>query len=218
MQRELCDGTQGKALILYGPLRSGKSSICKNFLERLIQSPFWGVLFTLQNAIEQSEETIFKQLAEKISKEFGEQLWQPAPDWENFNEPDPQVHFRRILENCFAQLPGARLVLVLDEFGGAIESYQKHILKYRFFTYWKELISDFPQLSLILVLPMSSHSLLTSKNFANVFSFAQHLPVSFLDTNSAQQLLAIRLLEQFINIHSSTLALTLKLTGGILTT
>ena len=33
MQRELCEGEQGKALILYGPRRSGKSSIIKNFLE-----------------------------------------------------------------------------------------------------------------------------------------------------------------------------------------
>lgn len=214
MQRELCDSKNGKALILYGPLRSGKSSICRNFLDRYIQPPSWGVLFSLQNAIGQTEATILQQLAEKISSDFSEKLWLPGPDWQDYQNPDPEIRFRHLLEDCFSQAPDARLVLVLDEFGGALESYQKHILEYRFFTYWKELIAEFSQLSLVVVLPMSSHSLLTSKDFVNVFSFAQQLPISFLDNDSAQQLLVDPLREQSIEIHASTLALALKLTGG----
>ena len=214
MQRELCDSKNGKALILYGPLRSGKSSICKNFLDRYVQPSSWGILFSLQNATEQTEETILQQLAAKLSREFSEQLWLPGPDWQDYHDTDPEICFRRLLEDCFSQTPDTRLVIVLDEFGGALESYQKHILEYRFFTYWKELIAEFSQLSLVVVLPMSSHSLLTSKDFVNVFSFAQQLPISFLDNNSAQQLLVDPLREQSIEIHASTLALVLKLTGG----
>src|SRR6266571_5657690 len=78
----------------------------------------------------------------------------------------------------------------------------------------KQLISEMPQLSLVVVLPTSSHKLLTSKKFVNLFSFAQHLPISFLDTESAKQLLVDPLRDQSIEIHPNTVALALKLTGG----
>ncbi len=214
MQRELCDSKQGKALILYGPRRSGKSSMCKNFLERQVRPPFWSVLFSLQNAVQQNEDTILMQLAEKVSEQFSRQLEQSAPGWHEYSDPDPQARFRRFLQNCITQVPGARLVLALDEFGGVIESYEQHILEYRFFTYWKDLMNDIPQLSLIFALPTSSHNRLTSKKFVNVFSFAQPLPIAFLDTKSAEQLLVDPLREQNIEIHPNTVALALKLTGG----
>nr|MBA2678516.1 TGS domain-containing protein [Ktedonobacteraceae bacterium] len=69
MERELCAGEQGKALMLYGPRRSGKSSICKNFIEHEVKPPFWGVFFSLQAALEQNEEALFSQLANEISRE-----------------------------------------------------------------------------------------------------------------------------------------------------
>lgn len=214
MRRELCEGEQGKALILMGPRRSGKSSICKNFLERQVRAPFWGTLFSLQSAMRQNEETVLTQLAEKVGRDFHEQLNLPAPGWQDFSESDPLQRFRSFLEVCTNRVPGTRLVLALDEFGGAFASYEEGILDFRFFTYWKELMSDLPQLSLIIVLPTSSHQLLTSGKFVNVFSFAQHLSISFLDIESAKQLLVDPLREQSIEIHPSSVALALKLTGS----
>jgi (p)ppGpp synthase/HD superfamily hydrolase len=214
MQRELCDGQQGKALILYGPRRSGKSSICKNFLERQVHPPFWGVLFSLQNFTQQTEEVILMQLAEKICEEFSEQLQQSAPDWQHYSDGDSQARFKRVVQGCITQIPGTRLVLALDEFGGAIESYEKKILEHRFFTYWKDLIGEIPQLSLILALPTSAHNLLNSKRFGNIFSFAEPLPVIFLDTKSAEQLLVDPLHDQNVEIYPNTVALAIKLTGG----
>ncbi len=214
MQRELCDGQQGKALIIYGPRRSGKSSICKNFLEQQVHPPYWSTLFSLQNAVQQNEETILLQLAGKVHEQFAKQLHQSVSGWEEYNDPDPQLRFRRFLQNCIAQVPDSRLILALDEFGGVIESFEQKVLEYRFFTYWKELMSTIPQLSLILALPTSSHSTLTSRKFVNVFSFAQPLPLTFLDTKSAQHLLVDPLREQNIGIHPNTLALALRISGG----
>ncbi|HCF84113.1 MAG TPA: hypothetical protein DEV72_02800 [Ktedonobacter sp.] len=214
MHRELCDGQQGKALIIYGPRRSGKSSICKNFLEGQVRPPYWSTLFSLQNAVQQNEETILMQLAEKVREQFSKQMHQSAPGWEEYSDADPQVRFRRFLQNCISQVPNSRLILALDEFGGVIESYEQQTLEYRFFTYWKDLINEIPQLSLVLALPTSSHNTLTSKKFVNVFSFAQPLPLTFLDTKSAQQLLVDPLREQNIGIHSNTVALALRLSGG----
>lgn len=214
MQRELCDGPQGKALILYGPRRSGKSSICKNFLERQVRPPFWGVLFSLQNFTQQNEETILMQIAERICEEFSEQLQRDASDWHQYSDTDPQVRFKRILQGCIAQIPATRLILTLDEFGGVIDSYEKNILEQRFFTYWKDLMSEFPQLSLILALPTSAHNTLSSKKFGNTFSFAEPLPVMFLDTKSAEQLLVDPLRDQNVEIYPNTVALAVKLTGG----
>ncbi len=213
MQRELCDAERGKAIILYGPRRSGKSSICKNFLETQVHPPFWSVFFTLQGATHQTEETILSHLAERVSWEFGEQLHQPVPD-HRYNDCDPQLCFEHLLQACVAQVPNTRLVLVLDEFGGALQSYERSILEQRFFTYWKYLMSEIPQLSLVLVLPTSSHNLLSSKDFGNTFSCAEPLPVMFLDTKSAEQLLVDPLRDQNIGIYPNTVALAVKLTGG----
>ncbi len=214
MQRELCEGEQGKALILYGPRRSGKSSIIKNFLERKVQSPHWCVHFSLQNSIQQSEEIILKQLADRICEQFQEQLHCTAPDWNQFNDDDPQVHFKRVLQSCLAQIQGSRLVLALDEFGGAIDAYENHFLEPRFFTFWKELISEIHQLSLILALPTNAHTILNSRKFGNAFSFAESLQVMFLDTKSAEQLLIDPLRDQNIEMYPTTVALAIKLTGG----
>lgn len=214
MQRELCDSEQGKALILYGPRRSGKSSICKNFLESQVKPPYWGVLFSLQNTMQETEETILIQLADEVCRQFHEQLQRPAPDWQQYSNSDPQIRFKRILQDCIVQVPGTRLVLALDEFGGALDSYENQILEQRFFIFWKDLMNEIPQLSLILALPSSAHSTLSSKKFANTFSFAQPLPVQFLDTESAKQLLVDPLQDQHIAIHPNTVALAVTLTGG----
>jgi len=214
MQRELCEGEQGKALILYGPRRSGKSSIIKNFFGRQIQSPHWGVHFSLQNYTQQSDETILMQMADRICEEFCEQLELPAADWNKYYDNDPLVRFKRVVQGCLAQIHGSRLVLALDEFGGAIDAYENNFLAPRFFTFWKELMDEIPQLSLILALPTNAHILLNSKRFGNAFSFAESLQVIFLDTKSAEQLLIDPLRDQNIEIYPNTVALAVKLTGG----
>jgi len=214
MQRELCEGEQGKALILYGPRRSGKSSIIKNFLERKVQAPHWGVHFSLQNSIQQSEEMILMLMADRICEQFHEQLHLPSPNWDQFSDSDPQVRFKRVIQSCLTQCQGSRLVLALDEFGGAIDAYEKHFLEPRFFTFWKELMGEISQLSLILALPTNAHMILNSEKFGNAFSFAESLPVMFLDTNSAEQLLIDPLRDQNIEMYPTTVAFAVKLTGG----
>lgn len=214
MQQELCDEEQGKALIFYGPRRSGKSSICKNFLETQVRPPYWGVLFSLQNLIQHDEGTILRQLAERICEDFREQLHLSVPDWQYYSNGDPQIRFKQLMQDCIAKVAGSRLILALDEFGGVIESYEKGVLESRFFTLWKDLMNEIPQLSLILALPTSSHNTLSSIRFGNAFSFAQPLPVIFLDTKSAEQLLIDPLRDQNIVIYPNTVALAIKLTGG----
>jgi guanosine-3',5'-bis(diphosphate) 3'-pyrophosphohydrolase len=214
MHRELCEGEQGKALILYGPRRSGKTSIIKNFLERQVRSPYWGAFFSLQNFTQQSEETILMQMADRICEEFCEQLEQPVADWNKYYDNDPLVRFKRVVQGCLAQIHGSRLVLALDEFGGAIDAYANNFLAPRFFTFWKELMDEIPQLSLILALPTNAHILLNLNRFGNAFSFAESLQVIFLDTKSAEQLLIDPLRDQNIEIYPNTVALAVKLTGG----
>jgi len=214
MLRELCEGEQGKAIILYGPRRSGKSSIIKNFLDRQVCLPQWGVLFSLQNFTQQSEETILMQMADRLCEEFREQFQHSAPDWNQYNNTDPLVRFKRVIQDCLAQIQGSRLVLALDEFGGAIEAYENNILAPRFFTFWKELIGEISQISLILSLPTNAHTILNSKKFGNAFSFAESLQVMFLDTKSAEQLLIDPLRDQNIEVYPNTVAFAVKLTGG----
>ncbi len=126
IQETLCDGEQGKAMVLYGPLRSGKSSICINFVDHHIlfdhrvQRPIWGILHSLRNVQRDDEESIFSELAQRLAQKFQHQFQQAAPNWQHLNERDPQNRFRRFVQKCVAQVPHARLVLVLDEFGGAI--------------------------------------------------------------------------------------------------
>jgi AAA+ ATPase superfamily predicted ATPase len=213
MQRELCEGEQGKALILYGPRRSGKSSICRNFLDRQLPPPFWGVFFSLQNSTRKTEDLLLTELIDEICTQFIQQLRRPDSDWPHYNDSAPLIRFRRILQYCITQVPDARLILALDEFGGALEAYEQHTLDHRFFTYWKELMDDVPQLSLIFALPTSSHNLLT-REFSHAFSFAGTLPLAFLDAESAEQLLVDPLRDQHIMIRPPTVTFATKLTGG----
>ena len=214
MQRELCGEERGRALLMYGPRRSGKSSLCKNFIESHVYAPDWGVLCSLQNAPRQSEKAIFEHLADKVNATFQERFSQPAPRWEDFHESDPQLRFRRLLQECIARTDGARLILALDEFGGVIERNDRGALDMRFFTSWRELMQEIPQLSLIFAMPTSAHRVLNSHRFANVFSFAQPLSILFLDAESAKQLLADPLRDLHIAIHPNTVALAVTLTGG----
>lgn len=214
MRRELCDQEVGQALVLHGPRRSGKTSLSQHFLERQVSPPYWGALVSLQNAINATETTILMQIADKIGTAFLAQLEHDPPKWEDYTDNDPQVRFKKFLQSCLMQVPGSRLILALDEFGAALESFERHFLSLRFFTYWKELMNDIPQLSLIFVLPTSAYYLLNSKELANMFSFAMVLSMSFLDTASAEHLLADPLRDMHIAIHPNTLALAVKLTGG----
>lgn len=214
MQRELCDAAEGRALLLYGPRRSGKSSLCKQFIERYVHAPSWGILHSLQGAGKQTEATILMHLADKIGEGFQQNFQVTAPGWHDYQDIDPQVRFRRLLKGYIEQMPDSRLILALDEFGGAIESAEKHILGYRFFTFWKELLNSIPQLSLLFALPTSSHYTLKAKSLAHVFSFAQPMEMTFLDSESAQRLLSDPLRDQHIAIHPNTMARAVMLTGG----
>ena len=220
IQEHLCDGESGKGIILYGPLRSGKSSICSNFMQQHLSSnhtnrPIWGILFSLQNAIQGREESLFQQLAESISRRFSIQFQQTAPQWSDLSSIDsPQNRFQNILQACIARVPHSRLIIALDEFGGVIESFNHSTLSFSFFSFWRNLLEQIPQVSLLFALPTSAHIILNSQQFANVFSFMRDVPVTYLDTISARQLLVGPLRERNIEVYPTTVALALKLTGG----
>ncbi len=214
MQRELCNSEHGRALILYGPRRSGKSSICKHFLEQQVRPEAWGALCSLQNATQKSEEAILLQLADYVGTAFHEQLQGSVPLWQDYADSDPQIRFKKVLQACIAQARNARLILALDEFGGVLEAHKQRALEFRFFSLWKDLIHELPQLSLIFALPNSSHKELTAGDFSNAFTFATSILVQFLDTESAKQLLAEPLKEQNIVIQPNTMAKAVTLTAG----
>ena len=214
LARELCEGSEGKAVVLYAPRRSGKSSLCKNFLTRHIAPPAWGVFYSLQGVTGFNEERILSDMADEIGASFQEHFNRPAPEWEVLGQSDVQMCFRRFIQRCLERAPGTRLVLVLDEFGGALQAYTDGVLELRFFTYWRELLSEISQMSLLLALPTSSHALLASEKFANVFSFAQKLPMPFLDQASAERLLTGPLRELRVLISSRTVHKAVQLTGG----
>jgi (p)ppGpp synthase/HD superfamily hydrolase len=214
LQRELCEEERGKAAILYGPRRSGKSSICRNFIDRYKPQQFCSIVYSLQSADDQDEETTLMQLAEELCSEFSRQIQVTVPRWLDYSDRDPQIRFKKILQSCFSSAPGTRLILALDEFGATLDSYEKQILGFRFFPFWREIMSDFPALSLLLVLQISTHGTLTSKEFSNVFSFAASLGITYLDSENAKKLLRDPLRDQQIAIHPDTAARAVALTGG----
>jgi (p)ppGpp synthase/HD superfamily hydrolase len=220
IQERLCDGERGGAVILYGPLRSGKSSICTNFVDYHIlfdrhgQRPIWGIVHSLINAQWNNEESIFSELAGRVGKRFMAQFQQSSPHWQDYEENDPQVRFRLFIQDCISRNPHARLILALDEFGGAIESFRNKMLSFRFFTFWRELLNEFPQLSLLFALPTNAYNLLASTQFSNVFSFTRNIKVGYLDEFGAQQLLVDPLSEQHIEVQATTVTRARRLTGG----
>jgi guanosine-3',5'-bis(diphosphate) 3'-pyrophosphohydrolase len=214
MKRVLCDDERGKAVVLYGPRRSGKSSLCKQFLSHYVKPPYWHTYCSLQGDTRQTEANILMRIAEEVCYQLREQLNLTARTWQDYTDVDPQVRFKHVLQGCLAQIPDSRLILVLDEFGGALESYEKHILEPRFFTFWRNVMGEFSQLSLMLALPTSSHTLLVSRDLSSAFSFAESLSLSFLDRESAQRLLVDPLREKQIAVHPGAAERATQLTNG----
>lgn len=214
MENTLCNGEHGKALVLYGPPYSGKSSLCKNFLEQHVHRPYWHVYCSLQNATRQEEESILKYIASEICRELYKQLHLVAHAWEDYSDSDPQLRFKRVVRECLTMLAGSRLILALDDFGAVLESYERHSLDVRFFIFWRDLMSEFSQISLIFVLPTSSQRALTSSPLSNAFSFADVLPVDGSDRESAAKLLVDPLREMAIAIQQEAVERAVNLTGG----
>ncbi|HTK06985.1 MAG TPA: TGS domain-containing protein [Ktedonobacteraceae bacterium] len=214
LQRELCEEARGRAILLYGPRRSGKSSLCKNFLDRYTPPSCCTVLTSLQGAGHQTEAEILEHIATEICAAFQEQHQLSVPAWQELPGSDPEQRFRYLITHYLHQQPHLRLIVALDEFGGVLQAYEAGILQLRFFIYWRGLISTLSQLSLILVIPSSSHKLISQRDLANAFSFAQPLALNYLDQKSAERLLVDPLREQHIALHPNVPIRAIELTGG----
>ena len=113
MQRELCEGEQGKAThTLWSPaVRQIIDYQEFSRTPRLFTSVGCSILSPeLYTAFRR---TILVQMADKISEEFHEQFQQSAPDWNRVNNTDPLVSFKRVIQGCLAQIQGSRLILAL---------------------------------------------------------------------------------------------------------
>jgi (p)ppGpp synthase/HD superfamily hydrolase len=216
MDSELCANERGGAILLFGPRRSGKTSLCTNFLERHVRPPFVSVYHSLQNNAEDNEHTILRKLASEIQQAFQKQLHLPAPfpAWQDGSDSDAETHFKRILHECLAANTHSRLVLVLDEFGGVLDSFKNGHLEERFFTYWRHLIAEIPQLSLILVLPTSALHTLLTKVPPGALGFAIAHTVPFLDVESSRRLLVDTLEAQNIRVEPDVPGLAFGITAG----
>ncbi|HEY4385798.1 MAG TPA: AAA family ATPase, partial [Ktedonobacteraceae bacterium] len=214
LQRELCEGARGRAILLYGPRRSGKSSLCKNFLEHYTPPSCCTILISLQGTGHQTEAEILEHIAAQIRTAFQEQHQRDAPAWQELSDSDPEQRFKCLVEHYLNQQPPLRLVVALDEFGGPLQAYEAGILQPRFFTYWRDLISTLSQLSLILVIPSSSHTLINQSPLSNAFSFTQPLALNYLDQKSAERLLVDPLHEQHIALRPNVPIQAIDLTGG----
>lgn len=216
MQQELCGREPGRAVLMYGPRRSGKSSLCKNFLERYVQLPLVSVYHSLQGATHHDEATILMHLADEIRYALRRQLHLfHLHNWHHYDDTDPQVRFKQILHDYLEPVPDTKLILVLDEFGGPLEAFEKHhTLEERFFNYWRELISEVSQLSIVLILPTSSYNTLTTKVPGNAFSFARQIQLPFLSSENTQRLLLNPLQEQHIMVNPSVATQIFNITAG----
>ncbi len=214
MRRELCDNEKGRAILIYGPRRSGKSSLCSAFLEQYVSPPMVSVNHSLQGEEGHNEEEILRKLASEITRAFRQQFHQQFPYWTDFDEKNPQLRFQYVLEECLQRVPKSRLILILDEFGGVLSAFQSGKLESRFFTFWRGLMAKFDQLSLVLVMPTNAYAKLRELKINNALSFACEIEVPFLDGESAQRLLVDTLLQQRIVVDIEVAIAAMKLTSG----
>jgi guanosine-3',5'-bis(diphosphate) 3'-pyrophosphohydrolase len=214
MQRDLCDSENGRAILLYGPRRSGKSSLCSMFLKRYVTPPMWSVHYSLQGDEVCTEEDILRKIIKEVTRAFRRQFHQSPPEWMDYDEEDAQARFRHLLEDCLALVPDSRLVLILDEFGGALTAFQQHRLEARFFKLWRDLFTNISQLSLVLVMPTNTYNVFSTHHISNTVSFARQVPLLFLDNESAEHLLTDTLRQQQIAVDIEVTRRALNLSGG----
>ena len=214
IQRTLCQEERGGAVLIYGPRRSGKSSLGRVFLERNVRPPMWYVYCSLQGEQWEDAEHIWHNLADRLRHAFQQQLHTDAPGWDDYTETNPRMRFQALLEQYLEMNPSNRLVMVLDEFGDALDAFQKGILSASFFTFWRSLIQQANRVSLMIILPTNAYNILRTQALASVLDFALPIDVQFLDGENARRLLVDTLRQQQIVIDHAAAAYAYMITSG----
>lgn len=214
LRRLLCNEERGGAALIYGPRRSGKSSLGRVFLERNVRPPMWSVYFSLQGEQWENAEHFWRNLADRTRHAFQQQLHFPAPTWDDYTDADPQIRFLALLERCLEMRPDSRLVLILDEFGDALHAFQRGVLSTSFFAFWRTLMQQTRRISLMTILPTNSYNILRTQTLASIFDFAFPIEMQFLDSENARHLLIDTLRQQQIVVDHDAAAHAYMITAG----
>jgi len=211
LRQELVLPAHGQAITLYGPWRAGKTSLALNFLPENADTAIV-VRASLLASQSANERRLLDIIADHLSFEF-QRAGLPVPArWDHDGSADMETAFTAFLRAALA--PGVRrLVLVLDEFGAAIQGYQEGRLDARFFDYWKTLLESDSRLSLLFVIPSAVRQRLAEQRLWSHLTYARPYDIGFLDRRAARQLLVRPLSDLWVHISPEAVEEALDLTG-----
>jgi GTP pyrophosphokinase len=210
LRNTLVTPPRGQAMILQGPWRTGKTSLALNFLPDVSgDTALVRVnLLTLKSA---NEAQILAAIADQICLELAQAGRPEPPRWDDQHH-DPETAFTAFVRA--ALVPDLRrLILVLDEFGAAVDSYKDGHLDERFFDYWKTLLEREARLSLLFVIPSNTRQRLADQRLWSHLSYASSHNIGFLDAQAARGLLKRPLDDLWVRIRPDAIEEALMLTG-----
>jgi len=185
----LVGGQRDNILVIHGLRRVGKTSILNNLLATM-QEPYIPVLIDMQGYSGDDYQTgeLLFAIAEIINREVTRRGIKVPPVSEETFLSKPTYAFRRFIDKITAGLAGHRLLLMFDEFEVMIRKVADGVLDPSILDFMRNLMQHQPKLSFLF--SGADQLLEMIASYATImFNLAIPIKISFLDLDSARQLI-----------------------------
>lgn len=185
----LVGGQRDNILVIHGLRRVGKTSILNNLLATM-QEPYIPVLVDMQGYSGDDYQTgeLLFAIAETVNREVTRRGIEAPPLSEETFLLKPTYAFRRFIDKITASLAEWRLLLMFDEFEVLIRKVADGVLDPSILDFMRNLMQHQPKLSFLF--SGADQLLEMIASYATImFNLAIPIKISFLDLDSARQLI-----------------------------
>ena len=189
LRKNLATDTNNMVIILYGPRRSGKTSLLYQLLNTSILEPHIPIYIDLQNeSYKMSISNLMRSMAFTICKALRKKNIEiEYPGVKDFEE-DPIFIFNLFLDSVKVLLGERRLVILIDEFEILEQEVARHSLDPEIFEYLRSLMQHRQYINFMVA---GTHKIeqLTAGYRSVFFNIARHHPLKKLSEKAATQLI-----------------------------
>ncbi len=198
----------GKAILLHGQRRIGKTSLLKQIPNAVDLDRFVFVQFDLQGRASQLLASILEELAETISWYCKLEDKIELPSHKKLKK-NPEVFASHFLPKVYEALNGKNLVLLLDEFD-VLEEDRGKAAANQFFPYLADLIQKQEKL---FIIPVVGRRLDDMPRLLTIFKDAPYREIGLLDRETATKLIT-KSAEGILEYKPEAIEAILELSSG----
>lgn len=200
LKSNLIGAYQSNLIILQGNRRTGKTSILKQISNLDLFAPFVSVYIDCQGLGALSDHLLFYKIAQRIAKTIAKKSKEPnsfSITKEDISLNDPFYDFVEFLDKLKENIPGVRVILLIDEFEVIDDAINRNLLSPQILENLRHLFQHRQDLAVVLT---GSYKLrrLTNQYWSALFGIGLTCDVGFLDESSARKLVMEPLSEKVV--------------------